>query len=188
LSFWLFRRSKINPSWVWWCVLFIFVIFLPNAPYLLTDIVHLIRATQAGFWTWVIIFVLIPLHISAIVTGFEAYVISVMNISHYLSRQGLRRYIVPVELFTHTLCAVGVFMGRFQRFNSWDLVKNPDTVVYNMLRELSDKEPVIVIGATFVGLTVLYWVFKQINIGLWLRFQQIRDRRNARNFPQRNEG
>lgn len=177
LSFWLFQRQRLKRSLFWWGLLAIFILFLPNAPYLLTDIIHLIRATKAGYYsTFVIALFIIPVHLSAIFLGFEAYTLSVMNGGHYLRRLGLRRYVLPMELFIHVLSAIGVFMGRFQRFNSWDIVKNPDTIAYSLIRNLSDKEPVLVIGITFIVLTVLYWLLKQVNLGLGLRFQQVRDR------------
>ncbi|MEC4805522.1 MAG: DUF1361 domain-containing protein [Jaaginema sp. PMC 1079.18] len=178
LSFWLFQRQKIRRSLLWWVILAIFMLFLPNAPYLLTDIIHLIRATEAGYYsTFVIALFIIPVHLSAIFLGFQAYTLSVMNIGFYLRKIGLRRFIIPTELFVHVLSAIGVFMGRFQRFNSWDIVNNPDTIAYSLIRNLSDKEPIFVIGITFVVLTVLYWLLKQVNLGLWLRFQQIKARR-----------
>ncbi|MGL4883991.1 MAG: DUF1361 domain-containing protein, partial [Waterburya sp.] len=44
LSFWLFVRRNIKRSLLWWIGLVVFIAFLPNAPYLLTDIIHLIDA------------------------------------------------------------------------------------------------------------------------------------------------
>ena len=33
-------RSRQPTSWLWWLMLLIFFVFLPNAPYLLTEILH----------------------------------------------------------------------------------------------------------------------------------------------------
>ena len=52
LSFWLFLRPSKKRSLVWWISLIIFIAFLPNAPYLLTDIIHLIEAIRAGYSIW----------------------------------------------------------------------------------------------------------------------------------------
>ncbi len=43
LSFWLFRRST-RPTPPWWIIFLVYAAFLPNAPYLLTDIIHTIQA------------------------------------------------------------------------------------------------------------------------------------------------
>jgi uncharacterized membrane protein len=175
LSFWLFRRKKISRTLVWWLTLVVFIAFLPNAPYLLTDIIHLIRGTRDGLSIWVVALVLIPLHISAILGGFEAYVISLINQGYYLRKQGARRALIwASELSLHLLCAVGVFMGRFRRFNSWDLVTGPGDVLIRTLDDLTSKRPVAVIALTFIILTVFYWVMKQVTLGLYLRYRYFR--------------
>jgi uncharacterized membrane protein len=148
--------------------------FLPNAPYLLTDIIHLIRATRMGTPAFVLVLIFIPLHLFAILAGFQAYVISVMNQSSYIRRIGAGKYVLWSELLTHLLCAIGVYMGRFRRFNSWDLATDPGNVLSVTLDDLTAKKPLVVIFVSFVGLTVLYWLVKQINLGLLLRFREMK--------------
>lgn len=176
LSFFLYRRRSTARSFLWWVAFVVFIAFLPNAPYLLTDIIHLIRATRSGYSVWIITLIFIPLHLFAILTGFQAYVISVMNQSSYLKRIGLIQFVVGSELLTHLLCAIGVFLGRFRRYNSWDLVTDPGNVLLRTIDDLTSKRPVAVIFVSFVLLTVLYWIAKQVNLGLVLRFREIRAR------------
>ncbi|MFM6193649.1 MAG: DUF1361 domain-containing protein [Planktothrix sp.] len=173
LSFWLFRRRHISRTWFWWIIYIIFIAFLPNAPYLLTDIIHLIRATRAGYSVWIITLIFIPLHVFAILSGLEAYVVSIINQNHYLKKLGLKRYIFPSEIMTHILCAVGVFLGRFRRFNSWDLVTQPDVVLAKTLDDLTSKKPLLVIFITFIVITISYTLMKQITFGLMLQFRRI---------------
>ncbi|WP_017305261.1 DUF1361 domain-containing protein [Spirulina subsalsa] len=172
LSFYLFRRRSLRRSTFWWLNFVVFIAFLPNAPYLLTDIIHLIRATRAGFSAWVITLILIPQHLLAIIAGFEAYVISVMNLGHYLRKIGAKKAVFLAELGIHVLCAIGVYLGRFQRFNSWDLITNPDDITYRILDDFTSKRPVVVMFITFWVLTILYWVMKEITLGLGLRIRQ----------------
>ena len=173
LSFWLFRRPTNSRSFLWWIGMLVFIAFLPNAPYLLTDIIHLIRATRSGYSLWLIILIFIPLHLFAILSGFEAYVVSLINQGHYLKRQRAERFIVWAELITHGLCAIGVYLGRFQRFNSWDLVTDPGNVLLTTANELTAKRPLLVIVITFVVITVFYWVIKQVTLGLLLRIRYV---------------
>jgi len=172
LSFWLFRKNSQWRSLVWWVVFLVFVAFLPNAPYLLTDIIHLIKATRAGFSAWVITLVVIPQHSLAILAGFEAYVISLINLGYYLRQQGVARFIVWAELMTHALSAIGVYLGRFRRFNSWDFVTQPNDVLNSVIDDLTDKRPVLVMSVTFVVIAVLYWLMKQVTLGLILRMRE----------------
>lgn len=171
----MFRQKANARTWKWWLVLVIFIAFLPNAPYLLTDIIHLIRATSSGqISAWAIALVFIPLHVVAIVMGFEAYVLSLMNQGYYLKQQGARSLVVPTELLIHLLSAIGIYLGRFIRLNSWDLVVDPSNVLLITFNTLTDKRPILVIGVTFVILTVAYWMMKHITLGLQLRIHYAR--------------
>ena len=174
LSFFLYRRRSLRRSLLWWVGFLVFFAFLPNAPYLLTDIIHLIRATRSGYSAFVITLIFIPLHLFAIIAGFQAYVISVMNQSHYLKRLGAEKYILWSELVTHVLSAIGVYLGRFRRFNSWDFVTEPSNVIISTVDDLTSKRPFIVIAISFAVLTVLYWLVKQVNLGLMLRFKELK--------------
>ncbi len=171
LSFWLFRRRTNVRSPLWWLVLIIFIAFLPNAPYLLTDIIHLIRATRAINSIWIITLIFIPLHLFAILSGFGAYVISLINQGHYLRRQGAKQFIFMAELLVHALSALGVYMGRFLRFNSWDLITDPGNLLLITFNDVTSKFPAVVIIITFIVLTVFYWIMKQIILGLVLQIR-----------------
>ncbi len=170
LSFWLFRRKQLKArSLVWWLAFVVFISFLPNAPYMLTDIIHLIRGSRAGYAVWVIALVFIPIHILAILGGFEAYVVSLINQGNYLQRQGAAQYVLWSELLAHALCALGIYLGRFVRLNSWDLVVDPQDVLTTTFNTLTSKQPVVITFVTFVILTIAYWLFKQLTLGLYLR-------------------
>ena len=61
---------------------------------------------------------------------------------------------------THALSAVGIFLGRFRRFNSWDFVTKPNVLLSATVDDLTTKKPLLVIAVTFVVLTILYWLTK----------------------------
>ena len=186
LSFWLFtRRTKKRRrpmaeserpiaqrrSLLWWIGWLVFIAFLPNAPYLLTDIIHLIEAIRAGYSIWITTLIFIPLHLFAILLGWEAYVISLINQSRYLKQQGAKKFILASELMTHALSAIGIYLGRFRRFNSWDLVTQPNVVFTSTINDLTTQKPLLVIVITFIILTIFYWVMKQITLGILLRIR-----------------
>ena len=174
LSFWLFRRRDNSRSVLWWLGLIVLIAMLPNAPYLLTDIIHLIDATRSIPSIWFITLVFIPLHLASILLGFEAYVVALLNQGHYLKRQGAAQFVTRAELLVHALCAVGIFLGRFLRFNSWDLVTEPTHVLRETMDVLSAKAPIAVIVITFVILSVFYWLMKQVTLGIVLRIRYAR--------------
>ena len=174
LSFWLFRLRHPSRSLIWWIGLIVFIAFLPNAPYLLTDIIHLIGAARSTRSIWIVTLIFIPLHTFAILAGFEAYVISLINQGHYLTKQGAGKYVVWAEILVHILCAIGIYLGRFIRFNSWDLVTNLKGVLMVSIDELSSRFPVIVISITVLVLILFYWLMKQLTLGIVLRIREVR--------------
>jgi uncharacterized membrane protein len=168
LSFWLFRKGR-NLSILWWLTFLVFILFLPNAPYVLTDIIHMVQQIRYESSIWVITLVVIPLYLLFTIAGFEAYVLSLMKLGSYLANRGQRRLILPAELFIHMLAAIGVYLGRFNRFNSWDFVTKPDTLVIEAFDTLTDKRPIVIILVTFVVIAGLYWIMKQVTLGIVLR-------------------
>ena len=169
LSFWLFRRGR-SRSMVWWLGFVVFLAFLPNAPYILTDIIHLIYDVRAVNSVWTVTLIVFPLHLLFILSGFEAYVVSLINLGYYLQRIGMKKFILAAELSIHALCAIGIYLGRFPRYNSWDLITRPDDLVDTVVEDLIGKIPLAIVFITFVVITILYWLFKQVTIGvLWQR-------------------
>lgn len=151
---------------LWWLGLAVFIAFLPNAPYVLTDIIHLVHNIRAGYSLWIITLVLVPQYLLFMLVGFEAYVLSVLALTRYLQRQGCR-YSAIVEWGMPLLCAVGVYLGRFRRLNSWDLLVQPDTVLQITLNHLWGDRPLVIILITAGVITVLYWVCKHLTLALW---------------------
>lgn len=177
LSRWLYRRRSDTRTWGWWLGIAVYLAFLPNAPYLLTDIIHLIRGIQLGLRPLFAALVFIPLHVTAILLGFEAYVTALIYQGQYLKRLGAAQAVLWSELLTHLLCSIGIFLGRFRRYNSWDLVADPDNVLRQTLDDLTSKQPLAVMVITFIILTALYWIAKQITLGLVLRVRYAKARK-----------
>lgn len=113
LSVWLFRTAK-QRSVLWWMGLFWFVAFLPNAPYVLTDLIHLVFDIQSTDSLLFNTLVIIPKYVLFIGIGFEAYVLSLINLGDYLKRQDLDPWVLQVELLLHGLSAIGVYLGRIE--------------------------------------------------------------------------
>jgi uncharacterized membrane protein len=190
LSFWLFRRKTSGwKSWLWWLGCLVFIVFLPNAPYLITDIIHLIRAIQEDYPIWILTLVLMPVHFFAIMTGIEAYVISLINLGDYLKRQGATsRSIIGVELLIHALCTFGVYLGRFLRFNSWDLVTKPTVLLVESFNSVTARLPLITMFIIFIVITVSYWIMKQVTLGLGLRIRQLCEERKLERSQKHQSG
>ncbi|EDX87464.1 conserved hypothetical protein [Synechococcus sp. PCC 7335] len=166
-----FSANRWNPLWLvhrlgWWLGCALFIAFLPNAPYVLTDIIHLVRFIRQGASLPTILLVLIPQYLIFMLIGIESYVLSIINLGRYLLKHGLRHWILSAELMLHMLCSVGIYLGRFPRFNSWDIVTNPQRLALYITQDLLRLEPVLIILVTFVIITTLYWLLKQVTLAI----------------------
>ena len=167
LSLWLFRGKGSGVRRLsWWIGFVVFVAFLPNAPYVLTDIIHIVRFIREGAPMWTIVLVLIPQYLLFILIGVEAYVASLVNLGHYLRKQRREKWILPTELTLHALCAIGIFLGRFPRFNSWDILTGPHRLMMYLVRALLNPEYLGVMAITFTIIAALYWPMKQVTLAL----------------------
>ncbi len=164
LSIW-FARTPVGRKASWWLGFIVFFAFLPNAPYLLTDIIHFIDDIRTIQSIWVITLILIPLYFLVILAGFQAYVISLINWGYHLQSIGKSQLILWMELATHVLCAVGIYWGRFLRFNSWDFVTQPDALITKGIEEILGKQPLAIIAITFFVLTGLHLLMKRVTLG-----------------------
>jgi uncharacterized membrane protein len=165
------RPARHGPAW--WLALAAFVAFLPNAPYVLTDVIHLVDDAQTVPSDAVMSFVVIPQYAAFFLVGFQAYVGSLLLVGRWLVRSGRASWVVPVELALHGLCAVGIHLGRFDRLNSWDVVHRPSTVGDG----LTGLDPVLVLVA-FVAVAGCYSVMKRVTLALVLLYRP--DRARAR--------
>lgn len=153
LSVVLFRGARRHTA-VWWLGAAAFLVFLPNAPYVLTDLVHLPGDVRAHPDRVVLLGVL-PQYGAFLAAGLLAYVVAVRNVVLHLRGLGWPRPArAAAELSLHGLCAVGIAIGRFARFNSWDVVLRPGDVAQSLLAHAGDAFPAAVVLFLFAAIAV----------------------------------
>ncbi len=168
LSFYLFRLSAIRNIY-WWVILLIFISFLPNAPYVLTDSIHIIELSQRNYPQWAIILVLIPQYTLFILAGFEAYVISLTRLDNYLTNLVTTKYLGLIDAIVHSLCVVGIYIGRFERFNSWDFINKPGKVLLTTTQDLLNGKKLLSMAIAFLLIWLLTEFTKLVNDKIRLR-------------------
>jgi uncharacterized membrane protein len=164
-------KTEGSRSWVWWLGFLIFIAFLPNAPYVLTDIIHLVEDIRFYDSIWIITLILIPQYLLFMGLGFQAYVLSLMRLGAYMKFQGWGRFVLLTEFIVHGLSAIGIYLGRFRRFNSWDLVTQPDRVVAITMNDLASHRPLLVTIVTFAVIASLYLLCKWVTASIVLAQQ-----------------
>jgi uncharacterized membrane protein len=175
LALWLFRHTR-PKSWLWWPGLLVFVAFLPNAAYTVTDIIHFIDEVRddTTLPELAIVYVVIPKYVAFMFVGFQAHVISLIRVGSYLRWIGRQRWVVPTEIFLNLLCSIGVFWGRYLRLNSWEIVTRPQKLAHQVIATLSNEIEIGVIVRYFLVITTLYYVVKLIDLAVWEYWQERR--------------
>lgn len=153
------RRLTLSPFR--WGGVALLLLFLPNAPYVVTDLVHLrddIRAAGNG----PVVTTILPVYGAFIISGFVAYYLVLAELDRFLTARGLGVWRFPARLTVHLLCAVGVFLGRWVRLNSWEPVVQPRGAIDRMLLALSWHWAPVVITAMFVATAVGHFVTRAV--------------------------
>ncbi len=171
VSFWLFRPSA-SRSGIWWTIFLVFVAFLPNAPYVLTDTIHIPELIARGYPLSVVFFILIPQYILFIWVGFQAYVIALMRLDNYLIYLDKEHYLKVINASAHILCVIGIYLGRFERFNSWDLVTQPLVVINTTLHDLMSIWQTLTMAIACWLIWGLSWLIKSLNNRIINRISQ----------------
>jgi len=115
----LLARHHHRRPWFFGLV-FVWLFFFPNAPYIVTDLMHIRTARPANLWLDVLVLG------SCAITGLIAGLVSLRWIHEGLLRRAISARIGWLfVVFASLLAGFGVYLGRFQRWNTWDIVTRP---------------------------------------------------------------
>ena len=127
----------------------VWLLFFPNAPYLVTDLFHLVPRPGVPYWYD------LALIMSCAWNGLMLAFASLLDM-HTLVRQRLGLWagwgFVTLAL---GLSAFGVYLGRYLRYNSWDILSNPFTLFYDIVQRLLHPFH----NWQTWGVTVVFWAF-----------------------------
>lgn len=154
---------------LWWLGCLVFILFLPNAAYILTDVIHFVIDVRRGYPMGTVIGILLPQYLLFITVGFQAYVVSLLNVGYFLTQRGQKKQVKWVELSLHLLTAIGVYLGRFTRFNSWDVLTNIEGLLQALQTTFLEPHAWVVMGILFGVFSSSYWFAKRVTIGLLLQ-------------------
>lgn len=132
----LFFLGVIETSrWAPLALLGIWLVFFPNSTYLITEFHHLKDdVTRVPFWFDTV--VILSLALCGVLLG----AFSLLLVQHVLELYmpwALTWALFAGYLFLSNL---GIYIGRFMRFNSWDIVANPAGLLRQVWAELAQRE------------------------------------------------
>ena len=97
----------------------LWLLFLPNGPYILTDILHLTRASDAPAWYD------LALLLSCSGTGLLLGYLSLVDVQQIVARRFGAAYSWVFAFVSLALSGFAMYLGRFLRWNSWDVLFAP---------------------------------------------------------------
>ena len=108
----------------------LWLLFLPNAPYIITDFLHLKPRPPIPYWYDILLL------FSASLNGLLLGILSLLSVEKFLARRYGNRITGLLILSSFFLCAFGIYMGRYLRWNSWDILVNPLGIAGDILERI----------------------------------------------------
>jgi len=115
-----------------WPLLLNWFLFFPNAPYLVTDFLHLSERQHVPLWYDLLL--IFSFAWNGLILGFTALWI----VQEVLAVQYNKRVSAVVVCATLALSGFGIYVGRFLRWNSWDVLFNPHSLAADIVPRLID--------------------------------------------------
>ncbi len=156
---WIEHRLRFAVASISW------LLFVPNSFYILTDLYHLHERAEAPLWFD------LALIFSYAWNGLLLGVLSVRQMEKVISAkytlQSEMWFLLPVMF----LNALGIYIGRYLRYNSWDVVTNPfelatdiTLLLVHPLRSWHDWSMIFCFTCL---LMFIYASFKKISKAIW---------------------
>ena len=183
LSSWLSRRldrslSSVRPLFLM-AVCLVWLLFIPNAFYMVTDLYHLHDSRNPRVPEWFDLAMIFSFAWNGLLLG----VLSVRQMERLLESKKLasavfgERFRVPLPfpggVFVYPvlgLAALGVYTGRYMRYNSWDVLSNPIGVVLDIgkmvVHPLRNQPAWDMILCYTILLSLIYTMLKKLSRAL----------------------
>lgn len=130
----ILRRRWPGRPWLLIAPGLAWLAFLPNAPYLVTDFMHIRPRPELPWLYWYDIVMMAIFAWTGCVLGAVSLGIMQRIVAGYLGRAVGWLF----TLGTAGLCGIGIYLGRFGRWNSWDVLLNPRALAADILAPLRD--------------------------------------------------
>lgn len=151
-------RNAPRRTWRFYGLTIAWLLFLPNAPYIFTDLIHLMSRFYGHFWVD-----LVPI-LSCALTGLVLSFLSLYLMQSVVARMfgWLASWLFVAA--TAGLSGFGIYLGRFLRFNSWDVLVQPMEVFHGighwaadpMANGTSFAFPILFATFLFIAYVMLY--------------------------------
>ena len=148
-----------NRKWIYIVIpvaAFVWLIFFPNAPYILTDFQHLAYQTSE-LPVWYDVMMLIWFAFTGLLLGIVSLFLMQEIVRREFGRWAGWAFVAAVT----GLSSAGVYMGRFLRWNSWDILRDPTGIALYSFQRVTDPS---LQSIGFIGLFGAFFLFLYITL------------------------
>jgi uncharacterized membrane protein len=145
-------RQGAGRNWRFFVLAGAWLLFFPNAPYIFTDLIHLPTRFLPHFWMDLVLILLCAL--TGLVSGFVSLFLMQAIVFRRFGWLASWMFVAAAA----GLSSFGIYLGRFLRFNSWDVLFQPVKVYHGIGQSLAQPMPdmaprsFMVLFATFLFL------------------------------------
>lgn len=160
------KNKNLNNNYILNCfVFFVAFIFMPNSFYVITDFIHISRNSYiSGYGTYRTYLVNVAGYIdlmNVFVCAITATILGlrqVEGINKILAKDNTSKIILLI--FESILISIAIYVGRFIRLNSWDILSLPRILIEHRTNTV-DIQFVFVYAVLILGLNIAYMIYKQ---------------------------
>lgn len=151
----LFHRPR-RHSPLWWAGVVSFILFLPNAPYVVTDLIHLRWNVRSATLQGTVVFGILPMYVVFVMAGFACYAVALSEVGRAVARSPWADRSRIVQFGLHAVSAVGVLIGRVPHINSWSVITHPRLAVSLSAHTLTNPAAPLVVVVLFGVIWLCY--------------------------------
>ncbi|RFS15225.1 DUF1361 domain-containing protein [Emticicia sp. C21] len=145
---------KFRQPVIYLC-LALWLLFFPNSPYIITDLIHLTESQRHILWFDSVSFFIVAL--AGLTTGLYS-----MYVAHQIVQRITSKFWAwSILSISVVLSGFGLYLGRFVRFNSWDLFTDPIFLFRKSFQELQNP---LAIQTTMVFSLVVMVLYVSLNL------------------------
>ena len=146
-----------KQKWLYPLLLVVWLAFYPNTFYMLTDLVHM---TWVGDTLWNpvsmhLFMAFVPSILFGVYCGIESW-----NILRERWKWTWWLDMLAVAALSY-LSSLAIYIGRYDRLNSWDLVTRPQLVVQKLLETFQKDRLVFILGFAFIQIMTLLFLSRE---------------------------
>ena len=146
-----------KQKWLYPLLLVVWLAFYPNTFYMLTDLVHM---TWVGDTLWNpvsmrLFMAFVPSILFGVYCGIESW-----NILRERWKWTWWLDMLVVTGLSY-LSSLAIYIGRYDRLNSWDLVTRPQLVIQKLLETFQKDRLVFILGFTFIQIMTLLFLSRE---------------------------